>query len=299
VVYGGGQHGGCSEGSGIETMKILFNNHNDKVYENMLNKLLKEVFFDFQFWYDLNLWDENYESYSILENGEIVSNICVYKTRVLFNAKEYLALSLGAVATKKEYRGRGLARTLMEHIFEKYDGVPMYLSANDGVVNFYPRFGFQRVYDKLPVCEYRVDHHHIPVRKLRYDDPKIMDYVYKRVNFSQKMDCLNTACVNLFYIYKGELKDCIYELPEIDTLVIAKQKGTTLKLIGVFSLREIRFSELVSHLPFCNVDRIQLGFMPYWTDIDFTLLEYQTDPLFAKGISCDLGDFKFPELSLT
>ncbi len=282
-----------------ETMKILFNNRNDRAYEDMLNQLLKEVFFDFRFWYDLNLWDDNYESYSILEKGEIVSNICVYKTRLLFNAKECLALSLGAVATKKEYRGRGLARTLMEHIFEKYDGVPMYLSANDGVVNFYPRFGFQRVYDKLPVCEYKVDNHQILAHKLRYDDPKMLDYVNKRINFSQKMDCLNTASINLFYIYKGELKDCIYELPEIDTLVIAEQKGTTLKLIGVFSLREIGFSELVSHLPFCNVDRIQLGFMPYWTDIDFTLQEYQTDPLFAKGISCDLGDFKFPELSLT
>lgn len=56
-------------------MQIAFNNGNDKEYKLMLNKLLKDIFFDFQFWYDLNVWDEKYESYSIIENDEIVSNI--------------------------------------------------------------------------------------------------------------------------------------------------------------------------------------------------------------------------------
>ena len=54
-------------------MKISFCNGNDKEYQFMLNNLLKNIFLDFQFWYDLNLWDENYESYSIIENNEIVS----------------------------------------------------------------------------------------------------------------------------------------------------------------------------------------------------------------------------------
>ena len=80
------------------------------------------VFIDFQFWYDLNLWDENYESYSIIENGEMISNICVYKTNILFNNKQHPALSIGAVATKKEHRGKGLSRKLMEHIIDKYNG---------------------------------------------------------------------------------------------------------------------------------------------------------------------------------
>lgn len=95
----------------------------------MLNNLLKDIFFDFQFWYDLDLWDYNYESYSIIENGEMVSNICVYKAQILFDGNRYDALSVGAVATKKEYRGRRYLRALMEHIIRKYDNVPMYLSA--------------------------------------------------------------------------------------------------------------------------------------------------------------------------
>jgi len=105
--------------------------------------------------------------------------------------------------------------------------------------------------------------------------------------------------VNIFHIYSGYLKDFIYELPEIDTMVIAEQKGEILKLFGVFSLKEICFSDLVRYLPFANVKRIVFGFTPCWPDVHYTMREYETDPLFVRGIRCDLGDFKFPELSIT
>jgi hypothetical protein len=108
-----------------------------------------------------------------------------------------------------------------------------------------------------------------------------------------------TASINIFHLYEGCLKECIVEIPEIDTLVIAEQNGTTLKLIGVFSLREALFADLVKYLPFKNVDRIEFGFMPPWPDINFAMQAYETDPLFVRGVTCDLGDFKFPDLSVT
>lgn len=52
---------------------IVFNNSDDKKYQALLNKLLKNIFFDFQFWYDLNLWDDNYESYAILKTASMRS----------------------------------------------------------------------------------------------------------------------------------------------------------------------------------------------------------------------------------
>jgi GNAT superfamily N-acetyltransferase len=279
-------------------MQISFNNKNDKNYQTMLNNLLKDIFLDFQFWYDLNLWDENYESYSIIENGEMISNICIFKTELMFNQKQYSALSIGAVATKQEHRCRGLLRILMEHIIKKYKGVPMYLCANDEVVNFYPKFGFKRVFEKLPVCELEINNDIKPF-KLQYDDPKVLDYVYNRVNYSDKLDCLNTKSINLFHIHCGYLKDFIYEIPELKTLIIAEQNGSTLKLIGVFSLNNINFKDLISFMPFNNVNKIEFGFTPYWSDIEYVMNECETDPIFAKNIGCDLGKFKFPELSIT
>jgi len=89
------------------------------------------------------------------------------------------------------------------------------------------------------------------------------------------------------------------KFPELDTLVIAEQNDALLKLIDVFSLREINFSDLLKYLPFRNVNKIEFGFMPYWSDLDYEMQVYETDPIFVRGITCDLGDVKFPELSIT
>lgn len=277
---------------------IVFNNSNDKEYQALLNKLLKNVFLDFQFWYDLDLWDDNYESYAVLKNNEIVSNICVFKTKIIFNQQQYQALSIGAVATKKEYRGNGYSRILMEHIIDKYQGIPMFLSANDSVVDFYPKFGFRPAYDKLPV--FRCDlNNELEPQKLKYDEQTVWEYVFNHINFSKKFDCLNTASINIFHINLGHLKDCLYEIPELKTMVIAQQTGNILKLIGLFSLKEISFNQLIKFLPFKNIKKIEFAFTPYFSDLDYQMQEYKADPFFVRGIDCDLGDIKFPELSVT
>lgn len=98
-------------------MEILFCNSNDKEYQERLNHLLKEIFFAFKFWYDLDLWDKNYKSYSIFDKDKIVSNICVYKTQILFEGQPHLALSVGAVATKEKHRRRGLTCKLGDFNF--------------------------------------------------------------------------------------------------------------------------------------------------------------------------------------
>ena len=279
-------------------MQISFCNSNDKEYQKNLNNLLKPIFLDFKFWYDLDLWDNNYESYSIMLNDEIVSNICLYKTNILFNGIQFEALSIGAVATKKEYRGNGYARCIMEHIINKYPDTPMYLYANETVLDFYPKFGFKRIFEKLPIVKYKINNEIAP-RKIKFDNPKVWNYVYNKSNFSQKLDCLNTASINMFHIYWGYLKDCIYEIPELNTMVIAEQKERVLKIIGIFSLKEVSFMELSEYLPFNNVDSIEFGFMPYWSDLKFEMKAYEADPQFVRGEKCDLKDYKFPELSIT
>ncbi len=281
-----------------ENIKIVFCNSNDKEYQKKLNELLKDIFLDFKFWYDVNLWDDNYESYSITVDDKIVSNICIYKAKIRFSGKEHLALSVGAVATHEDYRGQGLSRKLMEHIIDKYQDIPMYLSANSSVVDFYPRFGFERAFEKLPTCHINIENHINPI-KLHYNDDRVQRYVYSRTNFSDEFDCLNTASVNMFHLHLGYLHHCIYELPDLSTMLVAEQNGTTLHVYGVFSTKKITFRELLEYLPFEGIKKMTFGFTPCWKDIEYTMEECETDPWFVRGINCDLGDIKFPELSIT
>ena len=279
-------------------MQIYFCNGNDKDYQTKLNKLLNPIFLDFQFWYDLNLWDNYYESYSIIKNDEIISNICVFKAKINFKGKVFDTLSVGAVATKEGHRSKGYSRILMEHIIEKYPYTPMYLSANDTVLDFYPKFGFKRVYEKLPVLDIKINNQTEP-KKLDYDNPKVWKYIMNRSNLSKQLDCLNTAPINLFHIHLGYLKDCIYELPEINTLIVAEKNGSTLKLIGVFSEKQVSLEKMKKHLPFNEIERVEFGFIPDSLCGEYRFENYETDPLFTRNIKCDLGDFKFPELSTT
>lgn len=279
-------------------MQISFCNGNDKAYQKLLNDLLEPIFFDFKFWYDLDLWDSQYESYAVMQDGEMISNICVFKTQVLLNSVQHQALSVGAVATKAGLGGQGHARLLMEHIINKYQDMPMYLFANETVLDFYPRFGFKRIYEKLPVA-HQIIHNDTAPRNLALDDPIVWESIFHRINYSSILDCLNTASINLFHVYYGHLKECIYHIPELETVVIAQQDAGTLKIFGVFSTIHISFEVFTKFLPFKNVNRIEFGFMPCWSDLEFEMQNYDTDPLFVRNIKCGLGDFKFPELSIT
>jgi len=279
-------------------MEINFCNSNNKDYQKKLNNLLKDVFFDFKFFYDLDLWNKDYESYSITIDHEIVSNICIYKTHIIFNAQQIKALSIGAVATREDYRGRGYSKYIMEYIFEKYPNMPMYLSANDDVIEFYKKLGFSRVYEKEVFIKESINNDLVP-QLINYNDPIIWHYLEKRVNFSSTLDCLNAQAINMFHIHFGYLKDSIYLLVSIDTLLIAKQNKNQLHITGVFSKKYIRFSDLVESLPFKGVTEITFGFMPSWEDCSYQMRDYKCDALFVKNINCDLGDFKFPELAIT
>lgn len=279
-------------------MPFVFCNSNDKEYQRGLNVLLTRVFQDFSFWYDLNLWDERYESHAIVEDGKFVSNICVFKTQVLWHGEPRLALSFGAVCTDPEYRGRGYSRALMDRVLARYPGTPMYLSANDGVLGFYPRFGFRRVREKLPVFDCVIDNRLEP-RKLAYDDPKAAAYPRDRKVFSARLDCLNSDNVAQFYIHQGKYKECLFEIPECETMLAAEREGEKLKVHGVFSLRPVKWGELLPRLPFSGVRRVEFGFAPDALGIPFRWEEFEGEPLFVRGVDCDLGEFKFPDMYFT
>ncbi|MCL2545055.1 MAG: GNAT family N-acetyltransferase [Clostridia bacterium] len=282
-------------------MPIVFCNSNDKGYQRRLNALLSPTFFDFAFWYDLNLWDERYESYAFAPdgaNGPIVSNICVFKTRLLWRGRPLEALSLGAVCTDPQHRGRGYARMLMEHVLQRYPDRAMYLSANESVLDFYPRFGFRPAREKLPVLICTIDNACPPV-KLAFDGPEVARYVRERKVFSGVLDCANADPVTLFHIHLGPYKDCLYEIPECQTLVVASQEGAKLHLHGLFALGPVRWDELAARLPFSGVRRVAFGFTPDALGAPFHWEDFDGDPLFVRGAACELGDFKFPDLCFT
>ncbi|SEM36236.1 Acetyltransferase (GNAT) domain-containing protein [Butyrivibrio sp. ob235] len=121
------------------------NYRNNEALRASFNKLAEKTFgLNFENWYQNGFWQDNYIPYSIVNDGEVVSNVSVNACNMNYKGKTVKLIQLGTIMTDPDHRGKGYARMLMEEVMkdyeEKVDGI--YLFANDSVLNFYPRFGF-------------------------------------------------------------------------------------------------------------------------------------------------------------
>ena len=275
-------------------MRVTMQNHGNREYETLLNELITDVFgFSFASWHELNLWDERYESYSIIENGRMLSNICIFKTDLLINGKLIEAHQYGTVSTGKEYRGQGLSKMLMEYIHLKYPDVPAFLFANPSVVDFYPRFGFRRIIESRQVIRKKINNECHGV-KLSYTDERLRN----RATFSNIADCVNTYPIQMFHMMM-ECPDKIYYIEKFNAIVIAEQNETSLYIADIIAEREIDFDSLCEYLPFSNVDYVEFGFSPDRFGINGEWRKINDDFMFVRGNINFPCDFKFPCMSMT
>lgn len=258
-----------------------------KEFDKQVNDLMLHALdFSFDKWHAQKVWHDDYERYSIIENGIMLANISVFKMKMLINGEQRDFLQFGSVATRKEYRGKGLSRKLMEHIFSIYPDTPAFLHANDSVVEFYPKFEFEPIAYKQPYIEYKLENHGEMI-KLNIDDPKVDKYLRERSQYSKVFDCLNQYSINWFHLLYG-FSNNIYEIPQLDLMLIVKQKGNKLTIYDIVAKKTVSFEEIAPNLYFQGIDIIQFGFNPDWLGIDYNMREYKIDDAnpFAYG---DLG----------
>jgi len=87
---------------------------------------------------------QSFHLFGRAKNGEIVA-----VTRVLPKGVSYPEISIGRVALKKEFRGQGIADTLMIETFNfienEYGQQPIRISAQEYLLNYYNKHGFVQV----------------------------------------------------------------------------------------------------------------------------------------------------------
>ena len=112
-------------------MNIIHGYRDDKALRDSFNRLAEQTFcLNFEGWYQNGFWGDNYDPHSIVIDGEVVSNVSVNRTDLVFGGRRYHILQLGTVMTAPEYRGRGLNRAIMEYIEREYadaDGIYLYI----------------------------------------------------------------------------------------------------------------------------------------------------------------------------
>ena len=245
-------------------MNIIHGYRDDKALRDSFNRLAEQTFgLNFEGWYGNGFWKDNYDPHSIVHDGEVVSNVSVNCTDLMFSGKRYRILQLGTVMTAEHCRGRGYGRAIMEYIEKEYADVDgIYLFANDTVVDYYPRFGFH------PAAEYAYRKAVTQTGESRAEQV-LMDcpenwaklaQAMKKSTFREGCPMVDNPGLIFFYVSQF-MQEAVYFIPHLDAWVIAEPEEGSLTIHNIFAGAGVSIDDVAAAFG-TEVQEIVLGFAP-------------------------------------
>lgn len=219
----------------------------------------------FETWWKEGWWTDRYRPYTLFDGGNAVANVSVNVMDFRLGGETKRWVQLGTVMTAPEYRGRGLSRRLMERVLADWEGRCglMYLFANDGVLGFYPRFGFHRAEEREAVLMLPANRDP-SARKLRMDLERDRELLLSRYGASNPYSAFSmerNPGLLMFYCTQF-LRDSVWYVEEADAAVVARMEGESLLCWDVFGGGGMPLPRLLSAAAGGKPCRCTLGFTP-------------------------------------
>ena len=245
-------------------MEIIHGYRSDKALRDSFNQLAEQTFgLNFEGWYQNGFWGDSYDPHSIVIDGRVVSNVSVNRTDLVIGGKRYRILQLGTVMTASEHRGRGYGRAIMEYIEKEYADVDgIYLFGNDGVVDYYPKFGFR------PGVEYACRKAVSQTGENRAEQV-VMDCpdAWARLTAAMEKSTFREGCrmvdnPGLIFFYVSQfMQEAVYYIDSLDAWVIAEPEEGVLNIHNIFADASVTIDDVVAAFG-ASVQEIALGFAP-------------------------------------
>lgn len=251
----------------------------DNVLQNEANRnsyfqLAKKMFgIKFDEWYQSGYWSGSFIPYVLMDGDKVVSSVsvCINDMKWANQTKRYLQLS--TVMTDAEYRNKGLNRWLIEVVLKEWKDKcdAIYLYANDSVVNFYPKFGFE----EFTEYQYKMLIHKVlphkgliqrtdgVVRKLditSLDDWNLIMQKYALSNPFSRVTTDNLGAF-VFHCIQSFTND-IYYIEQFEAVVIAEHDGDTFKCYDIFTDYNCNLKDILGALTLEKTKIVFLGFTP-------------------------------------
>ena len=253
----------------IKNFHIEKNYRNNDALRASFNRLAEKTFgLNFENWYQNGFWQDNYIPYSVVIDGEVVSNVSVNTCNMNYKGKIVKLIQLGTIMTDNDHRGKGYARVLMEEVIKDYDGKVdgIYLFANDSVLEFYPKFGFKEAkeyqYTKEVTISGECKAQNIPLKgKADFDRAiKILD----TNDQNAQLYMVGNSGLYMFYLSQFMTENLFY-IEECDSYAIAEMEDDTLILhtiIGNGAVDEVirAFGSQVKKVILCFTPKDTSGF---------------------------------------
>ena len=221
---------------------------------------------DFEQWDALGYWDETYCPYAFEVDNKIIANVSISIATMIVDGQAYKSVQVGTVMTDPAYQGKGLSRQLMEKVLTDVanDDI-IYLFANKSVLNFYPKFGFERrTQGTFTIKTKQLQLTPTDIKKVNIYDEKARQLFYEatvhRMPISTTMSMLQNENIVMFHALT-QYTDAIYYVSEFQAFVIAVEHEDRFQLVDVISKYPIDLVALISALPI-QVPKIELCFTP-------------------------------------
>jgi GNAT superfamily N-acetyltransferase len=207
---------------------------------------------DFSDWESGGFWDDSYTPFSFFDGDSVVASICVYLLDAVLIGKDTRVAQISGVGTLPEWRRRGLNRQLttlgLDWAQGMHDGV--FLFSNPDAIPFYRKCGFSPIDEFLEITEAT------PVAKrdgLIKLDPgndeelkRIHEYAKQRAPISDQFSVLSDKLLMFHVLY--QLRDCAYEIPDLDCLVFYRRTEGTLRIYDIVGKRIPRLEEFYPYI---------------------------------------------------
>lgn len=273
---------------------------NDKLRRSF-NKLAENTFgISFENWYQNGFWNDLYIPYSIVKNGEVIANVSVNLIDISSDERTLHLIQLGTVMTKTEYRNQGLIRKIMTEIDKDFahriDGI--FLFANDEVLDFYPKFGFEKArefqYSKYVNITEKATIKYSPM-KCR-NEWNVLVQAINSSRFCGRFDMTNNSDLVMFYV-SNFMQENIYYNEELRAYVIAEIDGASLFIHNIFAESHVELDKIIASFG-DRIKKISLGFVPKDANgYDVKELKEDDTTLFVRGFSFENKKLMFPTLS--
>ncbi|KGR77375.1 GNAT family N-acetyltransferase [Ureibacillus manganicus] len=264
--------------------------HNEEL-RTSFNSLATIVFgINFEEWYQKGYWNQRYIPYSFVDEGKVIANVSVNLLDFVIEGETKRAIQIGTVMTHPDYRNRGLSAKLMNQVLVEYEKQYdfMYLFANQTVLDFYPKFGFQQTNEVQFSIDYTPSNgNEFGLQKLDGSNKDHLDFIYKiaseRVPVSSRFGTANTEGLLMFYSIYVFSKD-IYYVEDEEAIVIFIKEGEQVNIYDIISRGVVNLETILSKITDNETNRIVFHYNPDYPGIKTHSEMYRSnDVLFVRA----------------
>lgn len=252
-------------------MELVFDYMKNDILRHKLNALTQKIYgFDFEDWMSQGYFEGDYLPYSFMKDGNILANVSANKMKFIQNGVHKYYIQLGTVMTDEAFRKQGLARKLVEHILEEYEGKcdGIYLFSNPNALGFYEKTGFKEGVEyqySLKKAWTTSVKKYAAFKKADEKDEQIkqkyMDTV-RHCGVNSALEQINKFGLQMFYT--ADLHN-VYYTDDIDCFAIMEKVEDTLILKSIISKQHISMKDVISHID-ARYKSLKLGFPPCTED---------------------------------